>query len=322
MRKMIVASTILCRICNLFILNRAAVTCYNQNTFYKLSRTSFRKYAGTHQSPMSKSLRSIPSEINFDDKYATMFQSSNNLMPNTGVESLDGGFNIGVVLWSYILYNGIFTTAGRPSDWILPLIYNAQRYIFSFNQQDNEHTQSSWLTDYVEGFDFSVPYDIEITRVFIFTLLSYGFNLLLLNLFEQDTYWCWSIGACLFIPSALLSIARDKPLTRDRANYLMDLNIDLLEYFNSKITQNQIGKSISEEKIMISFRRNYVKYRTEDALDVRTLKKSIRKLMRQKPNSEGYYLNMELVDEEKRANELLQQSLQKVRNVKTTDEDR
>ena len=44
------------------------------------------------------------------------------LAPNNDIATLDGALNLGGMLWGFVLYCGLFTTAGRPAEWILPII--------------------------------------------------------------------------------------------------------------------------------------------------------------------------------------------------------
>ena len=88
--------------------------------------------------------------------------------------ALNGGFTCGALLWIFVLYYGGFTT-GRPADWVLPIISNA------FSNANGDKEKDIWLDDYKAGYAFTVPFDVEVVRVAIFTLLGIAMNYFVVN---------------------------------------------------------------------------------------------------------------------------------------------
>lgn len=126
------------------------------------------------------------------------------LLPETSIQTLSGGENLGILLWTFVLYQGLFTTSGRPADWIVkPLAIIFQK------------TNETWFEDYERGYLFECPPVIEFSRVGIFFGLSIAWNRLLVQSLGDDSFWGWSIAACLAIPSGLIAISRSKPPTRE-----------------------------------------------------------------------------------------------------------
>jgi hypothetical protein len=130
------------------------------------------------------------------------------LSPNIDIHELDGGSFLGVMLWTYVVYNGIFGKIGRPADWVLPIIANA------FNMQDEE-----WFKNFKGGYDYFPPPQVELLRVCFFALLGFAVNTLCIQSFDGDVFWGWSTGICLAMPSALISISRDKLLSREKSEF-------------------------------------------------------------------------------------------------------
>ena len=128
------------------------------------------------------SLVPIPVEISSTDSIVSNTNTITNSVksiniPNTSIDTLEGGDNLGTLLWSYILYNGIFTN-GKPADWYLPVVTK----VFS---NDNDE----WYKDYIDGYSFQVPILIEAVRFATFFILGYYVNLTIINLFDSDSFW-------------------------------------------------------------------------------------------------------------------------------------
>ena len=115
-----------------------------------------------------KQVRGIPMDISTLD---TIERFSNTatagaLLPDTSINSLDGGINLGAILFTFVLYNGLFGKAGRPADWVLPVVARALG-----------EEQSSWFKDYTDGFSFAVPPTVEFLRFGFFAVLGWYTNL-------------------------------------------------------------------------------------------------------------------------------------------------
>ena len=151
-------------------------------------------------------LRPIPVEVSSTD--AVPLVPDNPLLPNVEVHSLDGGDFLGAMLWTFVLYNGLFGLAGRPADWTLPLLAKAS------NQESAE-----WYVNYKSGYDYFVPPALEAVRVSFFALLGYLLNASIVSSLDGDMFWGWSIGTCLAIPSALISVSRDKRISREKSEF-------------------------------------------------------------------------------------------------------
>jgi hypothetical protein len=158
----------------------------------------------------------VPTELTpYSDSIVdiTFGQDPTNLIPNTAIETLNGGENLGALLWAYVLYNGLFTTSGKPADWTLPILSKL------FGQQ-----QEQWYKDYADGYAFECPPIIESCRFVSFLLLGLSADWLWIRLLDGDTFWGWSTGACLAIPSLLLTLGRPKSLSREEA--MLEVQVD------------------------------------------------------------------------------------------------
>lgn len=71
-----------------------------------------------------KQVRGIPMDISTMDTVEkwTNTASAGALLPDTSINSLDGAINLGAILFTFVLYNGLFGKAGRPADWVLPVV--------------------------------------------------------------------------------------------------------------------------------------------------------------------------------------------------------
>lgn len=152
-------------------------------------------------------VRPIPVEISSTDTVPPVAQETL-LLPNVEVHSLDGGGFLGAMLWTFVLYNGLFGLAGRPADWTLPLLAKISR------QESGE-----WYLNFKSGYDYFVPPALEAIRVGFFGLLGYVLNESIVSSLDGDIFWGWSIGTCLAIPSALINVSRDKRISREKSEF-------------------------------------------------------------------------------------------------------
>lgn len=132
---------------------------------------------------------------------------NNLLLPNTDIVTLSGGENLGFILWSYILCNGLFPVLGKPTNWLVTPIAKL------LNQ-----TEEQWYLDKQDGFAFTCPPMVDFIRIAIFCILGFFVNRLVIASFSGDVFWSWSIGICLAIPSALINAAREPLETRTSSN--------------------------------------------------------------------------------------------------------
>lgn len=114
-------------------------------------------------------IRGIPLDISSTDKLEMVSKAATaagSLLPDTYINSLDGGINLGAILFTFVLYNGLFGKSGRPADWVLPVAAKAVG-----------EEQSLWFKDYTEGFAFEVPPTVELLRFTFFGVLGWFTNL-------------------------------------------------------------------------------------------------------------------------------------------------
>ena len=147
----------------------------------------------------------IPSEISSLDT-ASPPSLSGMILPDTSIVSLYGADNLGVILWTFVLYNGLYVTPLRPVDAFIPLV--AQLV-----QQEG----SQWYKDFQDGFSCQKPPLVDFITISFFILAGYLLNSFVNSSLGGDHSWGWSIAACLAIPSGLFSVAKSKKLTREDA---------------------------------------------------------------------------------------------------------
>ena len=156
-------------------------------------------------------VRPIPVEISSTDTPPPIVPADI-LLPNAEVHSLDGGGFLGAMLWTFVLYNGLFGLAGRPADWTLPLLAKISK-----------QESAEWYLNYKSGYDYFVPPTLEALRVSFFGVLGYLLNDSIVSSFDGDIFWGWSIGTCLAIPSALINVSRDKRISREKSEFQVSL---------------------------------------------------------------------------------------------------
>lgn len=194
----------------------------------------------------------IPDVISFDDKYSfipnPIISSQESISPwiGTDIKAINGLDNLGLIIWTILLFNGLFTTSGKPSEWVLPGIAKLVK-----------QTWKPWYIDYSQGFQYQLPIEIEIIRVLFFVTLSYLVNQVILGLFEGDEYWTWAIGLALLIPSSLLTLARNKRSSREDAMFEAFI-LDKFQEFVKDFRVTRDNKStFKESRLIDAFERQY-----------------------------------------------------------------
>lgn len=287
----------------------------------------------------------VPREVGIEDKIATIAQTPV-LVPDNSVISLDGGDNLGLLLWAFVLYNGLFAVSGRPADWIIPVMARvAGVNIDAIENNSGESTgntnspaQDAWYRDYKDGYAFECPPLVELYRFAFFVIIGYYADALVVAGFGGDSFWGWSIGACLAIPSALLGGAREKLPTRQEAELSVRLEADFAEFANERfeyITRDaMLGRSADdkyedikkqksrmkkngtdESRIILMFRRNSMLCRSEEEVPDKVLKRIIRKVIGNKP-IEGRYPNINLPSSSQKGREANKRSLKLAAKLK------
>jgi len=244
---------------------------------------------------VAQALTPIPVEISSSD--VREYVAPRLLEPDVSIAALDGASNLGCLLWAFVLYQGIFTTAGRPADWVLPALAK----VFSLDDSD-------WLLDYKAGYAFTVPTAVELSRIAIFVVLGYYSNLLTILLFEGDAYWGWATAGALSIPVGLLALARgtEPKYTRAIADLEKQAATDFCEWALQRLSivpetitasgQRIITKT-QEQAVMRQFRRSQAAYRDETGpLTDKILRRVIRDQLRRKPDREGAFRNIAMSD--------------------------
>ncbi len=170
----------------------------------------------TNYNPLRISkLRLIPQEISSIDSIKSIASLDPQiLLPNTAIKQLDGGSNLGAILWTYVLFNGFFPFSKTPADAMLSLLANVT---------GAEKNKEQWFLDFQEGFEFFCPPTIELTRLSIFMGLGWYANNLWISILDGDVFWGWSTAMCLCIPTALITASRGKRITRQQAELEVEI---------------------------------------------------------------------------------------------------
>lgn len=260
----------------------------------------------------------IPVDISSTDKPIYTPPSYSVIEPITTVATFDGAYNLGVLLWGFVLYQGIFTTAGRPADWVLPLLGP----LFSVEKE-------TWYQDFKDGYSFTVPPIIEAARCLMFLFLGYYANRLIIAGFDNDLYWGWAISGALTIPTGLLALARnaEKKMTREMAV----LEKEMIQYFDEFAAQRLIrqldrtavtpaGQRVitktPETAIIMQFRRSNEKYRDPEVVSDRMIRRIIRAKVGYKPDKEGDFKYIEMLNLAKESRLKLAENLKKAEEAR------
>jgi hypothetical protein len=175
-----------------------------------------RKSKGTLPRLALVSNRYVPLDLSIDDKVSDPFQlvGPDILLPNTSIATLVGGENLGFLLWSYVLFQGLFTLPGRPAEWVLPIAATL------FNDGDK-----LWYREYKDGFVFLTPVYVDLFRFVLFGVAGYYANQLVIWSLGGDSFWGWSIAACLAIPATFINLFRDKRSTRKESEMIVSVSV-------------------------------------------------------------------------------------------------
>lgn len=148
----------------------------------------------------------VPADISSTDIISDVLTNSNHLfVPNTSIQSLDGGSNLGAMLWAFVLFNGIGPNQLKPADWLLEIALNVTK------------SDEPWQRDFRDGYDFICPPEIELVRLIGFIGFGYLTNLGWIALLDGDAFWGWSTALSLCIPTGLLALSRPRRVPREEA---------------------------------------------------------------------------------------------------------
>jgi hypothetical protein len=244
--------------------------------------------------------RSVPLDLSSSDTVERISSLGNSgpLLPDTSIVSLDGAINLGAILFTFVIYNGLGNF--RPADLCLPLFATVA------NQREDQ-----WFKDFSEGFQHNVPPLVELLRVVFFAGLGWGFNLGWIAVLDGDSFWGWSTAATLVIPSGLINMARPEKLTREQQGFDNKMRSDFSTFAPTILSQEKDAKC-SETNIILRFRRNYTLYRTEEEVSDKVLKKMVRQWIGFKANSEGYYMGMSLLNRKKESRIALAKTMRRL----------
>lgn len=297
------------------------------------SKTSMNAFLGDFSGIIAQL---VPREVGIEDKVLNLpsvAASTPMLVPDNSIATLDGGENLGLILWAFVLYNGLFAISGRPAEWVLPVLARVVGVdVDNTNSTtDSYKDQDAWYRDYSDGYSFEVPPSVEFIRFGMFAILGYYANVFIVSSLGGDAFWGWSIGACLFIPSALLNAAREKLVTRQEAELFESLesafrafaearfqrvvkarvipsNSSYAEYVKPPKKKSPKEEGTEESRIIMLFRRNCVLCRTEEEVSDKVLKKVVRKVIGTKPVM-GRYPNINVPTVNQRGKEANERSL-------------
>lgn len=192
-------------------------------------------------------VRSVPTDLSFDDTYISqqdMFLQPQ-ILPNTDIHTLDNGLYLGVILWTFVLYYGLFGTAGSPNEWVLEPLARITGQVWK-----------PWFVDYKQGFIYQTPVLIDIIRLLLFVGLAYFCNQAVLAIFEGDSYWCWAIAGSLSIPTGLVAVSRDVKPTREYSAIESMIQQDFKEFADLRLVRAK-NRTCDEEKIIDIFQRQW-----------------------------------------------------------------
>jgi len=262
-------------------------------------------------------LTPIPVEISSSDVASYVPPSYAELAPVTDIQTLEGAGNLGVLLWAFVLYQGVFTTAGRPADWLLN--------VFGVLPGLDEET---WFKDFKAGFSYTVPPAVEAGRVAFFLVLGFYVCGLTTSAFDGDAYWGWAVPGSLTIPVGLLALVRgsERKITRSMAEFQGQMSLDFDEFFAERITRKQdatvtaAGQRVviktPERAIISQFRRSNEKYRDETLVPDKLVRKVIRSKIGYKPDQEGDYRYIEMQNLAKQAQRKLEENLKRAQEAR------
>ena len=156
-----------------------------------------------------RSLDPIPEDLSSLDVPSTLPDLY--LHPNNDVVALEGASNLGAILWAITLYYGIFQPLfqgksvyfSQPSEWLL---YPLAKIL--------GEDEKEWYLDFKEGLQYQPPPIIALGRWLFFGIFGFYSNIAVVQSLGGDSFWGYSIGACLALPASLLSYARKRRPSR------------------------------------------------------------------------------------------------------------
>jgi len=251
-------------------------------------------------------LGTIPEELTATDSFMETFA-----FPQTSIETIEGGENLGTLLFAFILYQGL-------SNSVLPVVAK----VLNCEMQD-------WYRDAKDGFAFDTPPAVEMVRVLLFLSSAYYLNKFWISLFGGDSFWGWATAGALAIPTALFSAvaAQDKKPTRSAFDFQEKMKENFREFALRRISRN-VDEECTEQRIINVFRRNFQEYRDESLVTEKQIKIAIRSLLG-KPNKEGIYKGVAIIGKSQRQAQIdvqlkikeLQEQAKLLKDEKNDDED-
>lgn len=136
------------------------------------------------------------------------------MLPNTEIGQLYGGYNLGTLLWTVVVYyGGPVPSKMSLADMTIPFVCKILGISTSINSTS---TDNQWYLDFNDGYSFQSPPYIDFIRLVIFGTLGYCVNTYLIeSLGEGDIFWGWSTALSTCFPTFLVAVSRDKRVTRE-----------------------------------------------------------------------------------------------------------
>jgi hypothetical protein len=195
-------------------------------------------------------LDSIPTDLSATDSITSAISTNADLLlPDTTITALDGGTNLGALLWGFSLYLGLFPDQRSPADWVLVLLGNLT---ISSDSQDENNNQ--WYREFVDGYQYEPPPPLFFARIGVFAGLGYLANNFWIQQFDGDVFWGWSTGFCLSLPAGLLALSKDRLLSRSESAQQNELKEQFKE-FRQRRLERVPGKRTSEELVLQALQR-------------------------------------------------------------------
>lgn len=236
----------------------------------------------------------IPSELSSKDSFASMESlEPNYLLPQTNIESIVGGENLGTLLFAFILHQGF-------SEAVLPLIAK----VLSVESQQ-------WYLDYKENFSFETPPLVELFRVLIFVFIGFYVDKMWIFLLGGDPFWGWATAGALSIPVALFAYAKDKKPSRSLYESREKMKADFKDFASKRVSINMEGEECTEIRIINIFRRNFPQYRDESVTTEKELKMAIRSILGKPKN--GIYKGVAIIGKSQR--QAMAEAKQKIKEL-------
>lgn len=239
----------------------------------------------------------VPSDLSSDDdSFGLYSKASDMLLPNTDIASLDSAFSVGVFLWCMLYYI-------LAKDVLLSVLARAMRY-----------EESPFFEDFKDNYAYNVPFDVEVLRVLVIGLLATATTSATSFAFDGDLYWGWAISGALLFPSTLFYLAQEKRPSRAEGELMQGLSNDFSMFKDESIVYRR-GSAVDIDRIVLLFRRRHVKYRDEDVVTDKAIKKVVRRVLGK--GIDGVYADLELVSRMKEGRKQLEANIAKARERAT-----